>query len=132
MDNNFSAASWKKEILFICSRILTISVGLFLISLVLILFSEILKPRNSRIHLIRDLTTLWGFLLVFVGIVVFLFYSSYSFGFDAIWTPQLQGEIQRDERKRQISGWSRAITGGFVLIVGIILLYFTINVFWLR
>jgi len=55
------------------------------------------------------------------------YYSSFSLGFDAIWTPQLQGEIQRDEQKRQIRGWVSAITGGLAFLLGIIALYFYIN-----
>ena len=87
---------------------------------------------NEPNCLVKQIMLFIGVLAVIIGIVVFLFYSSYSSGFDAIWTPQMQGEIQRDERKRQITGWVRSTTGGLLLVSGIIILmmyvaFFVIN-----
>ena len=131
MENNSGIDSLKSDIKNITLLFLKISSIALCFCVFVLLISEITSPRNSFSFFFRDLLTLWGFVLVLIGGLIFLFYSSYSFGFDAIWTPQLQGEIQRDERTRQVTGWPRAITGGMMLILGIILLYYVLNEFWL-
>ena len=72
---------------------------------------------------------IFGTLQTMIGVIRFLFYSSFSSGFDAIWTPQMQGEIQRDERKRQITGWKRATTGALMIVAGILTLMFYVGLF---
>ena len=79
--------------------------------------------------LVKRLLLIYGTLQIIVGIPRFLIYSSYSSGFDAIWTPQIQGEIQRDERKRQITGWTRAATGAAMIVLGLSTLMLYISLF---
>lgn len=71
-----------------------------------------------------------GIVFLLGGVIIFFYYSSIGSGFDAIWTPQIQGEIQRDERERQLSGFPKATAGGLLLISGIMILvlsYFLYN-----
>ena len=116
-----------EEILYISKNLIKI---LFLTCFVSIISSFLICSSSAtEICFFKSFLFIFGLLNFFVGLFLSCYFSSFALGFDAIWTPQLQGEIQRDERERQISGWPRAFTGGLIFILGIITLYTYIDIF---
>ena len=127
MDSTDSISNAKEELAYIGNNVTKILFFTFSVSIItsLLLCSSI----NSQDCILSNFLFTFGMILFVLGLLLSCYYSSFSLGFDAIWTPQLQGEIQRDERKRQISGWSRAFTGGIIFLIGIIILYMYINLY---
>ncbi len=127
MDRNDVTSNTKEELAYIGKTLTKILFLTFIIST--IVGFVLCNTVNTVDCLFKNVMFSFGSFFFFIGFFMSCYYSSFSLGFDAIWTPQLQGEIQRDERKRQISGWASAITGGLALIIGIITLYFNINLY---
>ncbi len=127
MDRNDVTSNTKEELTYIGKALAKI---LFITLIISAVVGFILcNTSNTAECIVKTFSFSFGSLLFLIGLFMSCYYSSFSLGFDAIWTPQLQGEIQRDERKRQISGWASAITGGLALLIGIITLYFYINLY---
>ena len=127
MDRSDTVSNTKEELAYIGEKL----VKILLLTLVLSITVSFLicVGSNTEDCLLSNFLFIFGFILLIFGLFVSCYYSSFSLGFDAIWTPQLQGDIQRDERKRQITGWSRAFTGAIAFIIGIVTLYLYISLY---
>ena len=127
MEDVFPTSNFKEDVKEIIRFYIKYSLIILLVSICLVSFLSF--QENSWNNLIQQLLIAFGLIQVVCGIVVFLIYSSYSSGFDAIWTPQMQGEIQRDERERQITGWTKAASGASLLVSGILVLIGYVSLF---
>ena len=126
MEEDFLVRNIKEEIEEIIRLYVKYSLIIVLVSIcIVILFS---LQENRWDNLTEQLLLTVSLIQLVCGIVIFLYHSSYSSGFDAIWTPQMQGEIQRDERKRQITGWTKAAFGALLIVSGIIALFLFLDI----
>jgi hypothetical protein len=127
MDRNLTSGDINQDMRYIILFLVRISILIGIISLVGGFY--LCWGVNNLTCLLKESLFIFGTVQLFIGILRFLFFSSFSSGFDAIWTPGMQGDIQRDERERQITGWSKATTGGFMVLLGILMLMLYIGMF---
>ena len=120
MDKNPALDDLKKDLYYIF--LFFIKISIFIVILALLGSIYMCGNVDSITCILKESLFIFGTIQLIIGILRFLLFSSFSSGFDAIWTPQMQGEIQRDERERQITGWSRATTGAVMIFFGIICL----------
>ena len=130
MDRNLASEDITRDILYIILFFVRISIIISIIAFAIGFY--LCGGVNNVKCLLKESLLIFGTIELFIGILRFLFFSSFSSGFDAIWTPQMQGEIQRDERERQITGWTRAATGAIMLLVGIVVLMVYVSLFVLK
>jgi hypothetical protein len=115
MDQTDTASNTMEELVYIGKAIAKILLFTLVISTIVGFIQ--CNTSNAVDCLFESVLFSSGTILFLLGLLMSCYYSSFSLGFDAIWTPQLQGEIQRDERKRQVSGWASAATGGLSLFL---------------
>jgi hypothetical protein len=127
MDRNLASEDIVKDIKYNISFIARISLLIGSISFIGGFF--LCSSANNLTCVFREDLLIFGSFQLFIGILRSLFFSSFSSGFDAIWTPGMQGDIQRDERERQIMGWSKATTGALMILLGILILMLYIYLF---
>lgn len=126
MEEDFLVRNIKEEIEEIIRLYVKYSLIIVLVSICIVIFFSLQENRWD--NLTEQLLLTVSLIQLVSGIVIFLYHSSYSSGFDAIWTPQMQGEIQRDERKRQITGWTKAAFGALLIVSGIIALFLFLDI----
>ncbi len=127
MDRNLPIENITKDLRYI--TLFFVKISLLIGFLAIIVGFSLCLTLNTGTCLAKESLFFFGTFQVLIGILRFLFYSSYSSGFDAIWTPGMQGDIQRDERARQITGWSKATTGALMILLGILVLLLYIRLF---
>ena len=121
-NKNIQEKTLLEELLIILSLYFKYTLILFLFTIIITIPSFLSSSNNLVEKIILSFLPNLGLIYLILGAIIFFFYSSLGSGFDAIWTPQMQGEIQRDERERQISGFPKAMAGSLLLFSGIFIL----------